>query len=307
MGCTLGSRKISIQLKNCFSSCKNSSPYLHLSISWLFLIKFQEIIAHLGCSLWSLLVIIQVLYHFFFSSYGCEVDHGIFLAEWTSAPDSSIAMPTDGSHLVLYVPLHVDNGLTITNSWTLYLWFLEVLSKCIIDLGECLKFLSIVIICDHPSHQMWLLSHLYVSELLDEWNLLSCRPALTPFASNTTELQPAPLNSLPKISDADRVLKYQCLVGWLLYLVIATRPDIAYYAMWLGQFNANPSHMHFLAAKHFLCYLSGTRNLALCLGSPSPHVPSTLQGYLQNVGCSDADWASDAINQKSISRYSFYF
>ena len=59
--------------------------------------------------------------------------------------------------------------------------------------------------------------------------------------------------------------------------------------------------------KHILWYQSGTKNLALCLGSPSSHVPSTLHGYLQNVGCSDADWASDAIDQKSISSYLFYF
>ena len=77
--------------------------------------------------------------------------------------------------------------------------------------------------------------------------------------------------------------------------------------MWLGQFNAVPTRAHFLAAKHVLRYLAGTRDLALCLGTSSPRVPSTLSGYLQNVGCSDADWASDAVDRKSISGYSFYF
>ena len=46
----------------------------------------------------------------------CEIDHGIFFGEWTSSPHPSIAMPSDGSPLVLYIPLHVDDG----QSWTWY-------------------------------------------------------------------------------------------------------------------------------------------------------------------------------------------
>lgn len=239
----------------------------------------------------------------------CEVDHGVFLGEWTSPPDSSVPMPIDGTPLVLYVPLHVDDGLAITNSTPLYLWFLNTLAKrlLIVDLGQCSKFLSILILRDRPHRRMWLSSHIYVSELLGEWNLSSCKPASTPFPSHIKELPPAPPNSLPDISDAELTLKYQRLIGCLLYLAVATRPDIAYYAMWLGQFNAAPSRTHFLAAKHVLRYLSGTKSLALCLGTPSSNVPSTLRGYLQNVGCSDADWASDAVDRKSISGYSFYF
>ena len=79
------------------------------------------------------------------------------------------------------------------------------------------------------------------------------------------------------------------------------------HTMWLRQFNATPTHAHFLITKHVLCYLAGTWMLALCLGSPSPRVPSSLGCYMQNVGCSDADWASDTIDRKSISGYSFYF
>ena len=239
----------------------------------------------------------------------CEVDHGVFVGEWTSPPDPSITMPIDGSPLVLYVPLHVDDGLAITNSSSLYAWFLRTLSKrlLIVDLGPCSKFLSILILRDRPNRRIWLSSHIYVSELLDEWNLSSCKPSSTPFPANVVELPPAPSNSLPDISDNDLTTKYQRLVGCLLYLAVATRPDIAYYAMWLGQFNAKPSRSHFLAAKHVLRYLSGTKHLALCLGSPSSRLPSTLQGYMQNVGCSDADWASDAVDRKSISGYSFYF
>ena len=58
----------------------------------------------------------------------CEVDHGIFMGEWLSPPDPSVVMPLDGSPLVLYVPLHVDDGLAITNSLSLYAWFISSLS-----------------------------------------------------------------------------------------------------------------------------------------------------------------------------------
>ena len=117
----------------------------------------------------------------------------------------------------------------------------------------------------------------------------------------------AQLNSFPNMSDEDLTPKYQQIVSCLLYLAIVAHLDIAYYVIWLGQFNAKPSCTHFLVAKHVLRYLSGTRDLALCFSCPSSRVPSRLWGYMQNVGCSDANWASDAIDRKSVSRYLFYF
>ena len=176
----------------------------------------------------------------------------------------------------------------------------------IVDLGPCVKFLGIIVICDHPTRCMQLSSHIYILELLGEWNLASCHVAPSPFPPSLPDLSLAPPNSLLDISDVDLVLKYQHLVDCLLYLAIATRPDVSYYAMWLGQFNAVPTCAHFLLAKHALWYLAGC-NLALCLGTPPSCIPSSLSGYMQNVGCSDADWASNATNRKSISCYSFYF
>ena len=50
----------------------------------------------------------------------CEVDHGVFVGKWVSPPDPSVSMLPNGRPLVLYVPLHVDDGLGITNSSPLY-------------------------------------------------------------------------------------------------------------------------------------------------------------------------------------------
>ena len=107
--------------------------------------------------------------------------------------------------------------------------------------------------------------------------------------------------------DDELTSKYQCLVGCLMYFAVVTQPDIAYYAMWLGCFSAKPARSHMLTAKHILRYLGGTKLLALSLSAPSFATPDSLHGYMQNMGCSDADWASDALDHKSISGYSFYF
>jgi len=170
-------------------------------------------------------------------------------------------MPPDGSLLVLFIPIHVDDSLGVTNSHSLYLWFLHSLSRRlhIVDLGVCSKFLSFVIVRDRTARRLWLSSQVYVMELLTDWNMASCRPASTPLASTPPAIVPA--NSLSDISDSNLKTKYQHLVGCLLYLAVSTRPDIAFASMWLGQFSANPSRSHFLAAKHVLQYFVGTRSL----------------------------------------------
>jgi len=71
-------------------------------------------------------------------------------------------------------------------------------------------------------------------------------------------LPDAPPNALPEVANADIKVQYQWLVGSLLYLALCTRPDIAYVAMALGQYNTNPSQSHLLATKGVLCYLIGT-------------------------------------------------
>ena len=239
----------------------------------------------------------------------CEVDHGIFFGEWLSPPDSSVVMPSNGDPLRMYTPIHVDDGLAITNSPSLYQWFLRTLRRklLIVDLGECSKFLSIVLYRDRANRRLWMSSHIYVHELLAEWGLLNATYPKTPFPHNITVQSAVPSNALPQVSDLDLTAQYQRLVGCLMYLAVATRPDIAYYAMWLGQFSAKPSRFHMLSAKHVLRYLGGTKLLALSLGNSSSPVPDSLRGFLQNMGCSDADWASDAVDRKSISGYSFFF
>ena len=63
-----------------------------------------------------------------------------------------------------------------------------------------------------------------------------------------------------------RNIPYQEAVGSLMYVVIATRPDIAYAVSYLVRFMLNPGHAHWEAVKRVIRYLKGTKDTKLVLG-----------------------------------------
>ena len=87
-----------------------------------------------------------------------------------------------------------------------YLIIVQSHNILIVDLGECLKFFSILILRDCTHHQIWLSSHLYISELLAEWNLLTARYPSTSFPYKfAVSDQPTALSD---ISDDKLLLKH---------------------------------------------------------------------------------------------------
>jgi hypothetical protein len=239
----------------------------------------------------------------------CEVDHAVFYGRWSTPPDNSISMPSNGEDLILMVPVHVDDGLAVTNSIPLYSWFITELSKEleIIDLGPVSMFLAIRIHRDRPRRKIFLSQKSFVTDLLNTWNMTNCHPSPVPLRQKLHELPPSPPNSLPDIRDDDVKVNFQRLVGSLIYLAVCTRPDIAYVAMALGQYNASPTRTHLLAAKAVLRYLAGTPDLTLTLGMDRPDLSTPVQGFAMCCGLTDADWATDEKDRRSISGYCFYF
>lgn len=90
---------------------------------------------------------------------------------------------------------------------------------------------------------------------------------------------------------------YRELIGALLYLAIATRPDISHTVAKLAQFSSHPEEQHWKTAKHVLRYLKGTKDLGL--------------GYRRTngisvTGMSDAEWGGCPMERKSFSGYVFF-
>jgi hypothetical protein len=93
----------------------------------------------------------------------------------------------------------------------------------------------------------------------------------------------------------DVKLRYSQIIGSLMYLTSATRPDISFATSKLSRFTSNPGNAHWCALERVMRYLRGTTTYGLhYIG-----YPGVLEGY------SDANWISDADEIKATSGYIF--
>jgi hypothetical protein len=87
--------------------------------------------------------------------------------------------------------------------------------------------------------------------------------------------------------------EYQQGIGSLMFAMIFTRPDIAFTIGKLSQYMSDPAEHHGHALKNLLRYLRSTVTMKLRYGPGGEHS--------QFVVYSDADWASDMVDRKSVS------
>lgn len=126
--------------------------------------------------------------------------------------------------------------------------------------------------------------------MLVEYGMEDCRPTLTPMIPNT-HLVPA--TEAEKLEFAASGENYLRAVGLLNYLVMCTRPDLAFVASQLAQYLDSPGTIHWLAFKRVLRYLKNTASVGLTLGGG----PITLEVY------SDSDYAGCPVSRRSVTGY----
>jgi hypothetical protein len=92
-------------------------------------------------------------------------------------------------------------------------------------------------------------------------------------------------------------LTYSQIIGSLMYLASATRPDISYAMSKLSRFVSKPGDDHWRALERVLRYLKGTMTYNIHYTGN----PKVLEGYC------DANWISDADELYATSEYVFLF
>ncbi|GKE00700.1 retrovirus-related pol polyprotein from transposon TNT 1-94, partial [Tanacetum coccineum] len=91
---------------------------------------------------------------------------------------------------------------------------------------------------------------------------------------------------------------YENAVGSLMYLMVCTRPDIAYAVSVVSRYLANPGKNHWEAVKWILKYLRGIANVGLVYGTDRGN-------HVDVTGFVDSDYARDPDKGRSITGYTF--
>jgi hypothetical protein len=107
-------------------------------------------------------------------------------------------------------------------------------------------------------------------------------PDMEPSCKTTDELE--------RTLDTHEITQYQSLIGALMYLTNATRPDIAAALATLGTIFAAPRLKHWRFAINILKYLKGTANYTLRYrhtrktNTTQQHAPNTTQAHTHTHG-----------------------
>ncbi|GBE80154.1 hypothetical protein SCP_0213570 [Sparassis crispa] len=198
------------------------------------------------------------------------------------------------------VTVWVDDLLIFTNDCALMDQLKRELRNMfeVTDLGEPRKIVGIEIERDRSKRTIKISQTKYIESILHKNGLTNANTVGMPLDPNTVLEKEEPETD----DECDRDNGYALLIGSLMYVAIATRPDIAHAVQRLSSFTANPGMAHWTAAKRILHYLSGMRELGIIYGPIADVKPEDQSIF---VGYSDTDYVNDIRDRKSISGYLF--
>ena len=160
------------------------------------------------------------------------------------------------------------------------------------DLGTAHFFLGIEIKRKRNIKQITLCQSAYIQKVLESFNLVEAHTASAPLNPGTKLEENSGTVGDEEVDET----VYRSMIGSLMYLMLCTRPDIAFAVGALSRYCSLPRTSHLNAAKHLLRYVKKTALLGLGLG---PFASQDLHPKLY----SDADWAGDVDTRKSTGGY----
>jgi hypothetical protein len=182
--------------------------------------------------------------------------------------------------------LHVDDIISAASSLEENQRFKEQLKSRweISDLGPVKHALGIAVTRDLEARTVTLSQTALIDKVVEEFHQLDAHTVDTPMVAGLQLQTPDKTIPVPNTVAAwiERT-PYRSLIGSLMYIAVATRPDISYAVGRLSSYLDCYRQEHWDAAIRVLRYLKGTRTLGLVLGGSNP---------AQLFGYSDSDYAN---------------
>ncbi|CAI7836860.1 unnamed protein product [Closterium sp. NIES-54] len=211
-----------------------------------------------------------------------------------STADPSLFLRTDTTLLPLYDLVYVDDLVFATVYTEALAHVKSELQKrhTCTDLGELKSYLGLRITRDTAQRTITLTQSHMVQQVLQRFGFTYSSPQSTPLPTGHS------LSAPPSDESVEPSGSYPELVGCLMYLMICTRPDLAYPLSLLARYVAPGRHrkVHWDAAKRVLRYLCSMSSMGL-----------VLQGRARVVltGHADASRVDDLATQRSSQGYTF--
>lgn len=193
----------------------------------------------------------------------CFVD---FLKKFELKPlvtDSCILtrQPTKADNKILIAAIYVDDGLICSNDNKLEIAVIDHLKKAFeITIMDPKCFVGLQIQRDRKNKTIFINQSHYVEKILERFNMKNCSTRTTPLDIN---LKLCLKGSTDDVESKNVDVPYREAIGSLMYLMIGTRPDIAFAINLLSRYSNNPKLAHWKALKRVLQYVSETKNLGI--------------------------------------------
>lgn len=189
----------------------------------------------------------------------CFVD---FLKKFELKPlttDSCILtrQPSKADEKILIVAIYVDDGLICSNNNAVVDHLEKAFEITIMD-PKC--FVGLQIQRDRNNKTIFINQSHYVDKVLERFNMKSCSGKTTPLDTNIKLCLKGSTNDV----DSKSVdVPYCEAIGSLMYLMIGTRPDIAFAINLLSRYSNEPKLAHWKAIKRVLQYVNETKGLGI--------------------------------------------
>eukprot|EP00268_Persea_americana_P052517 TRINITY_DN5882_c0_g1_i3.p1 TRINITY_DN5882_c0_g1~~TRINITY_DN5882_c0_g1_i3.p1 ORF type:complete len:175 (-),score=26.15 TRINITY_DN5882_c0_g1_i3:42-566(-) len=162
------------------------------------------------------------------------------------------------------------------------------------DLGAATKMLSMEIRRDRKAGKLWLSQKKYITKVLEKFNIQHAKPVSTSLVGHFSLSAGQCPSTDDEIEEMSKI-PYANAVGYLMYAMVCTRPNIAQAVGVVSKFMANPGKEHWNAVKWILRYLKATKDLGILF--ERKHESESVVRYV------DSDFAGDLDKRRSTTGY----